>query len=372
MLKLSSFLGFSETVENILNQNKGKTVGFDFLRLFLALLVFYSHSGWILSNIGHATPDVVNYTSFQDVSGIRSLKHTFYAMVVPMFFALSGFLVAASAERNRNVSVFLAHRGLRIFPALTVEIFLSALVLGPIFTSLNLSQYFTSEVFFRYFGNIFGFVAFYLPGVFEKNPVDGVINTNLWTLPAEFYCYLILSLFMVSGLLWKKAVISVLFILCSTYLLIHNLVLDKSILNGEHFHAFFIVYYFIVGVIFFVWRKHIRINIYLFLGALCLGAAFLAVRKLTVFSPIFIVYITVAIGLCKIPFPHFLRKNDYSYGVYLYGFPICQALYASCPWLSQTPRTFAALALMLTLAFAAFSWHVFELKALSYKKTAQA
>jgi peptidoglycan/LPS O-acetylase OafA/YrhL len=243
-----------------LNYNKGKTIGFDFLRLFLALLVFYSHSGWILGNIGHATPDAVVFTSLNEVSGVRSIKHTLYAMVVPMFFALSGFLVAASAQRNRDVKVFLAHRGLRIFPALTVEIFLSALVLGPVFTYLSLSQYFTSEVFFRYFGNIFGFVAFYLPGVFEKNPVDGVINTNLWTLPSEFYCYLILSVLMMSGILWKKTIFSILFALTTVYLLVHNLVLDKSILNGEHFHAYFVVYYFIVGVMFFVWRNHIKIN----------------------------------------------------------------------------------------------------------------
>ncbi len=365
MLKLFSYSG---SVENILNQNKGKTVGFDFLRLFLALLIFYSHSGWILSNLTQFVAGTVNYGNYSDVSGIRSPFRTLSAMVVPMFFALSGFLVAASAERNRNVLVFLAHRGLRIFPALTVEIFLSAIVLGPIFTYLTLPEYFTSEMFFRYFGNIFGFVAFYLPGVFENNPVRGVVNINLWTLPSEFYCYLILCGLMVSGILWKRTILTVLFAICSLYLLIHNLALDKSILNGENFHAYFVVYYFVVGVMFYVWRKHITINIYLFLGALVLGVTFLAVRQLAVFSPLFIVYVTVAIGLSKIPMPQFLRKNDYSYGVYLYGFPICQALYATYPSLAQTPRTFAALALALTLAFAAFSWHVFELKALNLKR----
>ena len=53
--------------------------------------------------------------------------------------------------------------------------------------------------FYRYFGNIFGFVTYELPGVFTDNPVPALVNGNLWTLPPEFYCYLVLSALMASG-----------------------------------------------------------------------------------------------------------------------------------------------------------------------------
>ena len=99
----------------------------------------------------------------------------FFLYLVPAFFAVSGFLVTGSGLRVRATSTFLAFRVLRILPALLVEVTLSALVLGPIFTRLPLSSYFSDQQFFRYFGNIVGWITFYLPGVFQNNHVS-VVN----------------------------------------------------------------------------------------------------------------------------------------------------------------------------------------------------
>ena len=49
------------------------------------------------------------------------------AIILPMFFALSGFLVAGSLERTR-VHQFVVLRALRLVPALAVEVTLSALL----------------------------------------------------------------------------------------------------------------------------------------------------------------------------------------------------------------------------------------------------
>src|SRR5271168_2704028 len=123
---------------------------------------------------------------------------TIFLPIVPAFFALSGFLVTGSALRVRATSTFLMFRVLRILPALLVEVTLSALVLGPIFTTLPLRHYFSDPQFFRYFGNIVGWITFYLPGVFHDN-IYPTVNGNLWTLPAELDCYLITGALLLTG-----------------------------------------------------------------------------------------------------------------------------------------------------------------------------
>ncbi len=70
-------------------------------------------------------------------------------------------------------------RALRIFPALTVEITLSAADPGPAADNradLRLRQ---RCRFLKYFGNIIGWIHFELPGVFEHNPASGIVNKSL-------------------------------------------------------------------------------------------------------------------------------------------------------------------------------------------------
>jgi peptidoglycan/LPS O-acetylase OafA/YrhL len=55
-----------------------------------------------------------------------------------MFFALSGFLVAGSPERSKTLLTFLGLRAIRIYPALGVEVVLSALLIGTAVTTLPL------------------------------------------------------------------------------------------------------------------------------------------------------------------------------------------------------------------------------------------
>lgn len=67
-----------------------------------------------------------------------------------MFFALSGFLVAASFERTKTLGMFYGLRAIRIYPALAFDTIVSALILGPLFTGLPLSSYFSDPLFLRY------------------------------------------------------------------------------------------------------------------------------------------------------------------------------------------------------------------------------
>ena len=147
---------------------------FDAVRLLAAFAVLVGHA-WPLTGTPHP-PRLAGLPLFE--------------LGVDVFFALSGFLIATSWARSPKALPFLVRRVFRIFPALVVVVVVSVLVIGPIMTRLSTSAYFSDAGTWAYFGNL-SLVAIYpLPGVFETNPVDGVVNGSLWTLGPEFLCYL--------------------------------------------------------------------------------------------------------------------------------------------------------------------------------------
>src|ERR1700722_8219950 len=111
------------TIGHELDKRSGVGPGFDLLRIVLAFLIFQLHLTWIasvsdpkiLARIFAGTGDVL----------VRGWQRPIFMAMVPMFFALSGFLVASSAFRTKSIRIFLAFRFLRIFPALATEVTLS-------------------------------------------------------------------------------------------------------------------------------------------------------------------------------------------------------------------------------------------------------
>ena len=95
-------------------------------------------------------------------------------------------------------------RGLRIVPALAVEITLSALLLGPLLTTESMAQYFSDPKFFKYFLNVLGLIHYQLPGVFLQNPYPDVVNGSLWSVPYELECYAGLTILSIIALAKNK------------------------------------------------------------------------------------------------------------------------------------------------------------------------
>ena len=104
-------------IGQILKDHRGIGPGFDFLRLLLS----FSILAW------HCVP-LSKGQSFYPLMG--TLWHPVIIVLLPLFFALSGFLVTGSALRTQSIRIFLAFRALRLIPALTVEVALSAILLG--------------------------------------------------------------------------------------------------------------------------------------------------------------------------------------------------------------------------------------------------
>jgi peptidoglycan/LPS O-acetylase OafA/YrhL len=356
-------LSSRDTFGSILDRHRGEGPGFAVLRLGLAIAILWIHARF-LSRIS-----VPAETGVAALSGPHHTwtgpSHVFFIFMVPAFFALSGFLVTGSALRLRATLPFLTFRVLRILPALLVEVTLSALILGALFTRLPLSSYFRDPQFFRYFGNIVGWITFQLPGVFESNYVS-IVNGNLWTLPAEFDCYLITAAFMITGLAYNRVALTAIMVVVTIVLVGLNTFSDFAV-TPEQLFPHTVTYYFFVGMLFYHWREYVSARWELFALAAIGSYVFLNFFHTIYLAPIFVTYFTIFLGVKALPEFKWLRTRDYSYGIYLYGYPIIQALVACVPQLRGHGALVFILGAACTMAFAAMSWHVIERRALALK-----
>jgi peptidoglycan/LPS O-acetylase OafA/YrhL len=371
------------SIGDILDETGGVGFGFDLLRLLLATAIVLSHVSGITGHHGvtngiigsifgvdaHTQAKIANAAApgIMDVDNapIRGVARPLTLGYLAAFFSLSGFLVAASAFRTRKLLQFLGLRALRLIPALLVETVLSAFMLGALFTTLPLGRYFTDPLFFRYFGNIVGEVSFYLPGVFGTAH-EKAVNANLWTLPYEMRCYALLSVLMVVGVLFKNRWLTGAFV-AATLLAIYFSIFHGWMITAGKLPGLVLVYYFIVGLLFYVWRYKIPFHEGLFAGAAVVAYPLMMFPKAVFIYPIAVVYMTVFFGMFPVPQFKLLRTGDYSYGIYLYGFPVTQALVTSFPSLKSSMFAASAAALIGTFAFAVFSWHAVEKHCLKLK-----
>jgi peptidoglycan/LPS O-acetylase OafA/YrhL len=342
-----------QTIDTVMKAHRGAGPGFDALRIGLALAILCYHS--VLLSPNQSLVPIVN-----------NALHPLILALVPMFFGLSGFLVTGSALRTRSVRVFLTYRGLRIFPALAVEVTLSALLLGPLVTSVPLRDYFTDKHFFSYFGNIVGSVRMVLPGVFLGNPHPNVVNGSLWTLQPEFYCYLLMAILMVTAVVFKRTLYSWVFATATLVLTGLNIAFGYG-MPKDLFPPNVILYYFFVGITFFHWRERIPVHPLLFFVCLLSVFLLLPLRGASYLAAFPLTYCTVYLGMLAVPRIPLLQNGDYSYGIYLFNFPIQQSLVYAFPELSDWWMLLLAGA-PLTVLFAALSWHWIEKPSLQLKK----
>src|SRR3954471_13018691 len=366
--------GLMKTLGSVLDEQDGFGQGFDALRILLATGIV----GWHTAQLtGHL--DIARASAFW-------LSET---ILVPMFFALSGFLVAGSSMRLTPRS-FLINRVARIVPALAVDIVFAALIIGPIVTTLPLKVYFSDPGFQSYFLNLIGWMHFTLPGVFNDNPSTEV-NGALWTVPFEIGCYVVLMGLMVSGAMKHARWVAWL-----TYgVLIAGIPLrnmgadfatgEPSVLKDVAMDLFchrssLLVPSFLIGVVLYQQRYSIPFSRAAVLGLLGLAmfvsmfgdatSVFGSAPAYAILLPL-IAYLTVAIGLLPLPAIPGFGGGDYSYGLYLYQVPFLQLLVHSFPkaWTGQWWWTLFLVGFPVSLAAAMLSWHAVEYPVLKLRKS---
>ncbi|MCC8984527.1 acyltransferase family protein [Bradyrhizobium acaciae] len=328
--------------------SRNRPTGFDYLRLALAASIICLHSANVVFGIDRA----------MEILGHIRIGA---AMVLALFFALSGFLVAGSLLRCRSLISFLGLRVLRIAPALAVETTLSALIIGPIFSALPLAQYFADPKFYAYFRNIVGDIHYELPGVFLHNPVPFAVNAQLWTVPYELWCYVILALLAVTTICFNRVLYLMFLVFAQIGFACHDIY--HSDLQYLHLRPQLLVFCFLAGVGFYLWRDKVPFNRTTFLLALTLCAAGMATGYTDAFIVGPVAYVACYLGLMNPRRSWVVSSGDYSYGMYLYGVVVQQSVATLGP---SVQHWYLNILISLPIAFgvAFVSWHLVEKHAL--------
>lgn len=344
--------GRNGTIGSRIAERGGYTRGFDVMRIGLAIAVLCWHS--IYSTRGY---------DYNIWSGpFRALP----SLILPMFFALSGYLVAGSLLRSKTLIEFFTLRVLRLVPALFFEVCLSALILGPLVTDLPLSSYLSDNLFYEYWWNVIGHIHYRLPGVFMHNPVSGTVNLSLWTVPYELACYIFLGCLAVTTIVRRPAFLLAAFAVASIAFPIIGYV-DGNGWSWARPDGKLLVLSFLAGLIIFQLRDRIPLSVYLAVACGVLSLLLLTRPDTAYLAPLPVAYVTVFLGLTNPPRIPVLMSGDYSYGVYLYAFPMQQTYAFLFP--SHLHWSLNILfALPTSFALAMISWRFIEKPVLSHKR----
>lgn len=322
---------------------EGRDNNFNLLRMVAASAVLISHS-WSLAYTKAAGEPFTSLTPF-------SLGQ----LSVTVFFGLSGFLIAKSFDRRRSTIEFIVARVFRLYPGLLLSLVFCVFVVGPLYTVEPLSAYLSDPITWKFTPAGLSLVRlrYALPGVFENNPHFGV-NGSLWTLYYEVVCYICVALAGLFGMLAPRrfAVAITAYLFLYIYLRIH---LGDESMGGYTELSL----PFALGVAIYVYGARIPLNAIaltlLFIGVVVLRRTPLYREAIVVT----VVYGTFWLGLLRSRI--MLRYNgvgDYSYGMYIFAFPVQQALAAS--FRGITPWQMIAMAWPVTLILAILSWHLVE------------
>jgi peptidoglycan/LPS O-acetylase OafA/YrhL len=346
------------TIAGKLAASGGRPSGFDYLRLALAIGVIAVHS------------TIVSDGFPGEVALWLSPWRPVVRAILPMFFALSGFLVAGSLERSRTLAMFLGLRVIRIWPALAVEALLSALILGPIFTQYSLAGYVHDPLFARYFWNLLGDPQTVLPGVFPHNPLPIYMNRQLWTVPFELLCYVSLAALAVIGVKRRPILLPIAALAMALgYGAIKFWKSGGVLFVTGPLPGLLLVVAFLCGVAIYLYRERIPCTpIWFGVMVVASGLLLTVVPSGDLLAPFTTAYVVVWLGLTNGRRLWFIRGADYSYGIFLYGFPMQQAVAAVLGPLGQTPLVNTVASTIAAAIFAGFSWTMIEKPALRLRK----
>jgi peptidoglycan/LPS O-acetylase OafA/YrhL len=338
------------------------------LRLLFAAAVIVDHAfplgGW-------GTAPFLRYTSNQQSLG---------GLAVVGFFAISGYLIARSGMTS-DVLQFMWRRFLRIFPGFWLVLLVGAFLVGPaiwVAEGNDLGDYFTlapgGPVAYLYSNwtltiGQWGIHDIYL----ETTPYwGGAINGSIWTLVYEWGCYLVIAVLVGFGVLKKAKIVVPLIAAFFFVAQVAALLLEPGAL-APLFPTFGDPWRINFGLVFFIGATVAmyadRIPFDDRLGVLS-GIAAVGLLRVGGFNTVGYVAFTYFVLYLAARLPRALQrvgaKNDYSYGVYLYGWVVQQVLsFLGVNGWGYVP--YVAIALVTAFGLAWLSWHGVEKQTLKLK-----
>lgn len=320
------------------------------LRLCLALLVMWGHAHYMVG----LRPDSI-------VLGIG--PSTF---AVWTFFFLSGFLVTRSWLRQGNASQFAVHRVARIVPGLIVAVLLSSLV------AAMTSRAGLSSVTRGGWGTIRYILHDTIPGSYAGTRYRGVLNGSLWSLRWEIEAYLFVLVVGVSGALEKVGRSNLLLCVILALLLVNPG--HVLLFHGSHatFSVSCIFAEFVLGMLLAVNLARVRSSHVILVAGIMAGIIWFFTGTLSIYAPLgqLIILLPPALLVCLVSiFPVWRLpdlRQDLSYGVYVYAWPVEQ--WINWRFSGLTPLGIVLVATPIILVLATVSWTFLEEPALGWAK----
>lgn len=348
--------------DKVTNRGIGRN-NFDFCRFWLSVLVIFSHS-YALAE-GDERHEPLGILASDQIGSGR--------LAVCCFFAISGFLITHSWLRSSSTTNYLMKRVLRIYPGFIVAVLIGFFVVAPL-----ASDHF--EIPKRDLAMLPFKSALLIrtepAGAFPRNPCPDAINGSLWTIPYEFKCYLGLMVLGLLGMLTTGRRLTLVLLLT---FVVGNLVypfvkipaLDRgafAAIIGSASQWVELLAYFLAGTTFYLYRDAIQFSPGLTVATvMAVGAAAILPPIGKLVFPLGITYLLFWFSFhAPFHFDHWARYGDFSYGIYLYAYPIQQLLVQRIPGIS--PMTLFMLATPLSVIAGALSWHLIEKRFLKFKK----
>ncbi|HVT82205.1 MAG TPA: acyltransferase [Phycisphaerae bacterium] len=325
------------------------------MRLFLAVTVIASHAFALLGQYNNEP--LFRLSRGQIDGGIAA---------VDGFFAISGYLITSSWLNCSGLLDFLRRRAFRIYPGFIVTLLLCALVVGPLAAD-NVFAYFGQRDFIQFIHRPLMFREIYaIQHIFSDNPIKGVPNASLWTIRFELMCYLLVAVLGLIGLLRRPLVVLAAFLACWGVHLFWNGALQLPFI--DHLDPLpRLATYFLAGSVFFLFRDRIPFSPWIAaVSALALAAA--CFGGMNAVFPILGTYLLFWLAFHpRIPLHNAARFGDFSYGTYLFAYPVGQLLVHWFPnaW---SPLTLFIASAAGTLPLAVASWYCVERPFLKKKK----
>ncbi|AGO54757.1 hypothetical protein SOD_c17800 [Serratia plymuthica 4Rx13] len=322
----------------------------DLIRLVAAVSVIIYHSFPLNPHWGLSDP--IKYLFGYMTTG---------GLAVKVFFFISGLLVTNSLLSRKSIMNFIVSRFFRIFPGLSFVLIVTAFFIGPIFTALSTSEYFSSEVTFSYvLRNLLLDTQYFLPGLFDGSKYG--VNGSLWTIHYEVLAYAALLGFYLIGIgkiRWVSSLVCFLII-------IEPITPLKGVLfaSSDNNAIYLLAPSFALGALLAINKDLYKSNITV--PALIFTLQFFskneAISSLFMCSSVclFLLHISSLDVVRRIKIDH-----DISYGVYLWGFPVQQIISQNFNFGFLTNVT---LSIVLTMVIAFISWIFIEKPAMNFVK----